>query len=75
MFSLFKKQSREQLMEKAVAEILHIVTRDEIIVFSHLEQSKIINEVFVRFKDKKIKERTEAVELAEEIDNSINELK
>lgn len=70
----FKKQSREQLMEKAISQILYIITRDEIIDFSHLEQSKILNELFVRYKDKKVKERTKAVKVAEEINESINEL-
>lgn len=72
--NIFKKPSPEELMEKAVTDILHTISSDDISEFSHLEQSKILNEVIVRYKDKKKRERTEAVELAKTIDESINEL-
>lgn len=75
MFSFFKKQTREELIDKKVNEIMYLITNDHLCLFSHLEQSKILNEVILQYKSKKTKEHTNAVKLAEEIDKSINELK
>lgn len=61
MISLFKKKTREELINKRVENVLTELTSDIECSFTELEQVQILNEVRRRFAEKLEVKRTECL--------------
>ena len=81
MISLFKKKTREELINKRVENVLIELTSDIECSFTELEQVQILNEVRRRFAEKLEVEKSECLSKstdlqvkAKEISNAIDYL-
>ena len=81
MISLFKKKTREELINKRVENVLTELTSDIECSFTELEQVQILNEVRRRFAEKLEFEKSECLSKstdlqvkAKEISNAIDYL-
>ena len=71
MWTLFKKPSREEQMERSVAEIMKAIKENDLTNFTHAEQSMILNTVIERYKEAKTIEYTTAKEAVDQIYQSL----
>lgn len=71
----FEEKSRQHEIEIKVNSLLKSITEDSINQFTHDEQSQLVVLLVERFKDKKSRERQDAMNLANEITISLKRLK
>lgn len=72
-FRNLKKKSREQEVEVKINSILTSISGD-VNNFTHQEQVTILVGTLERYKERKSKERDEALEFANDIDQSLENL-